>query len=111
VTYDLALADRIRELLLFEPDVVETRMFGGLAFLLRGHIAVAVSGGGGLLMRAEADEWEQLLAQPGVGPFEMRGRPLRGWVRVSEDAVSADEDLQRWVETGVDLARALGPSD
>ena len=110
MAYDHALADRIRELLLFEPDVVEKRMFGGLAFLLHGHIAVAVSGGGGLLMRAEPDEWQELLSQPSVEPFVMRGRPLRGWVRVSEEAVSEEADLQRWVETGVDLARALPPS-
>jgi TfoX/Sxy family transcriptional regulator of competence genes len=110
VAYDVELADRIRELLLFSPDVSEKRMFGGVSFLIGGHIAVAVSGSGGLLLRAQGDEWEELLAQPHVGPFVMRGRELRGRLRVSEDAVTEDEDLKHWVETGVDLARALPPS-
>jgi TfoX/Sxy family transcriptional regulator of competence genes len=110
VAYDVELADRVRELLLFDPAVSEKRMFGGVAFLIGGHIAVAVSSSGGLLMRAEDDEWEALLAQPHVGPFVMRGRELRGWVRVSEEAVTEDEDLKRWVETGADLARALPPA-
>ncbi len=107
VAYDTELADRIRALLLFEPDVSEKRMFGGLAFLVHGHMAVAVSGRGGLLLRVEVDEQEQLMSQPGVSAFEMRGRPLRGWAHVDEEAVTADADLERWVSTGVDLAREL----
>ena len=111
MAYDLELADRIRELLPFDHDVVEKQMFGGLAFLIGGHIAVAVSGSGGLLMRCESEEWEELLAQPGVGPFEMQGRPARGWIRVEEGGVSEDEELARWVEAGVGLARSLPPKD
>lgn len=110
VGYDLDLADRVRELLLLEPDVAEKRMFGGFSFLIGGHIAVAVSSRGGLLMRVENDERDELLAQPGVEPFIMRGRALKGWVHVTEDAISDDTDLARWVETGVDLARALPPA-
>lgn len=110
MTYDADLADRIRELLIFEPDVVEKRMFGGLAFLIGGHIAVAVSGSGGLLMRAEHEDTAELLTQPHVEPFVMRGRALSGWVRVGEEAVAEDGDLKRWVEAGVGLARSLPPS-
>ena len=107
--YDELLADRIRELLLFEPDVTEKRMFGGLSFLINGHIAVAVSRSGGLLMRAERDEREQLLARPYVEPWVMRGKELEDWVRVGEEAVTEDADLRWWVATGADLARALPP--
>lgn len=109
MAYDELLADRIREFLLFEPDVAEKRMFGGLSFLVNGHIAVAVSGRGGLLMRAEREEREQLLAMPHVEPWVMRGRELEDWVRVGEEAVTEDVDLRWWVEAGVDLARALAP--
>ncbi len=84
-------------------------MFGGLAFLIGGHIAVAVSGSGGLLMRCEPDEWEQLMAQPGVGPFEMQGRAARGWIRVEAEVVSEDAELASWVEAGVGFARSLPP--
>jgi TfoX/Sxy family transcriptional regulator of competence genes len=110
VAYDADLADRIRELLLFEPDVVEKRMFGGITFLIGGHIAVGVSGSGGLLMRSEHEDTEELLTQPHVEPFVMRGRALRGWVRVGEEAVVDDEELQRWVEAGVGFARSLPPA-
>ncbi|MGH2860711.1 MAG: TfoX/Sxy family protein [Solirubrobacteraceae bacterium] len=109
MAYDAELAQRVRELLLFEPDVAEKRMFGGLSFLISGHIAVAVSRSGGLLMRAERDEREQLLALPDVEPWVMRGRQLQDWVRVGEEAVADDADLKRWVQTGVGLARALPP--
>ena len=109
MAYDAQLADRIRELLLFDPDVAEKRMFGGLSFLINGHIAVAVSGRGGLLMRAEREQREQLLAMPYVEPWMMRGRELEDWVRVGEEAVAEDADLRWWVGAGVDLARALPP--
>jgi len=110
VAYDEVLADRIRELLVLEPDVVEKRMFGGIAFLIGGHIAVGVSNTGGLLMRVEHDDTEELLTQPHVEPFVMRGRAMSGWVRVGEEAVAEGQDLNRWVEAGVGYARSLPPS-
>ena len=109
MAYDLELAQRVRELLTFEPDIIEKKMFGGLAFLIGGHIAVAVSGSGGLLMRSEVDETEELLRQPYVEPFIMRGRAMNGWVRVSADGVVDDAELRRWVQAGVGFARALPP--
>jgi TfoX/Sxy family transcriptional regulator of competence genes len=109
VAYDELLADRIRALLLFDPDVGERRMFGGLAFLINGHIAAAVSGGGGLLMRADRDEREQLLAMPHIEPWVMRGKELEDWVRVGAEAIEDDAELRRWVESGVGYARSLPP--
>jgi hypothetical protein len=109
MAYDLELAQRVREMLTFDPDVVEQRMFGGLAFLIGGHMAVAVSGSGGLLMRCEPDETDEMLAQPYVEPFVMRGREMKGWVRVDAEGVAEDAELKRWVESGVGFARALPP--
>ncbi len=110
MAYDSELAERVRHLLMFEPELAEKRMFGGVAFLINGHIAVAVSSRGGLLMRVEEDETEAMLAMPHVEPFEMRGKALRGWAHVGKEAVAEDDDLQRWVASGVELARALPPS-
>lgn len=107
MAYDTDLAQRVRELLTFEPEVVEKKMFGGLSFLIGGHLAVGVSGAGGLLMRSEPAETEDLLAQPHVEPFVMRGRTMNGWVRVGAEAVEDDAELKRWVESGVGYARSL----
>jgi hypothetical protein len=107
--YDVELAERVRALLVYEPDIVEKKMFGGLSFLIGGHLAVGVSGSGGLLMRAEPGETEELLAQPYVEPFVMRGRAMNGWVRVGAEGVAEEEELKRWVESGVGYARSLPP--
>lgn len=88
---DEALAARLRELL---PDATEKRMFGGVAFLVDGALTVAASGQGGLLVRVDPARAEALLAEGGVGPMEMRGRELRGWLRVGGEAL---EPLERWV--------------
>jgi TfoX/Sxy family transcriptional regulator of competence genes len=110
VAYDEELTDRIREMLVLEPDVVEKRMFGGIAFLIGGHIAVGVSNTGGLLMRSEHEDTDALLRLPHVEPFVMRGKAMRGWVRVGAEAVDEDDELRRWVESGVGYARSLPPS-
>jgi TfoX/Sxy family transcriptional regulator of competence genes len=109
MAYDTELAQRVRELLTFEPGVVEKKMFGGLAFLVGGHMSVAVSGTGGLLMHVEPEETQELLAQPYVEPFVMRGRAMNGWVRVAAEGVEDDEELKRWVQAGVGYARSLPP--
>jgi hypothetical protein len=109
MAYDEELAQRVREILLLEPGVVEKKMFGGLSFLIGGHLAVGVSGSGGLLMRSDPEDTEQLLAQAYVEPFVMRGRAMNGWVRVGAEAVAADGELRQWVEAGVGYARSLPP--
>jgi TfoX/Sxy family transcriptional regulator of competence genes len=109
VAYDEALADRIRELLATDHDVVEKKMFGGLAFLIGGNMSVSASGQGGLLLRCDPEETDTLVRQPHVERFEMRGRQMDGWLRVDADAVESREELERWVAIGVDYARSLPP--
>jgi hypothetical protein len=107
MAYDEDLAARIRDLVGEDPDITEKKMFGGLAFLAGGSMAVAVSGKGGLMVRCEPAETDVLLAEPGAGVFEMRGRPLDGWLRVDAGAVATDRDLHAWVDRGVAYARSL----
>ena len=107
MAYDEALADRVRELLAPESRVTEQRMFGGLAFLIRGNMAVAVSREGGLLVRVDPTESDALLAKPGARPMHMRGRAMRGWLRVDAGAVRTKRQLTTWVARGVTYARGL----
>jgi TfoX/Sxy family transcriptional regulator of competence genes len=109
MAYDEALAGRIRALTEGEP-VVEKKMFGGLAFLVGGHMAVAASGQGGLLVRVEPAHTEALLHEPGAAPMEMGGRgAMAGWLRVDAEAVVDDEALAVWVQRGLDYAGSLPP--
>jgi len=109
MTYDEELAERIRDVLGAEPDVSEMRMFGGLAFLVAGNMAVAASGQGGLMVRVDPEETEALLAEPHAAPFEMRGRQMNGWLRVDAEGVAIEAELEPWVERGVEYARSLPP--
>jgi TfoX/Sxy family transcriptional regulator of competence genes len=109
VAYDEGLADRIRELLAREAGVTERKMFGGLAFLLHGNMAVAASGQGGLLVRADPAASEKLIGTPGARPMEMRGREMLGWLRVDTAHVRTKRQLTRWVTIGVTYARSLPP--
>ena len=109
MAYDDALASRIRALLGDDPGVTEQRMFGGLAFLAGGNMAVAVSGQGGLMVRVEPGETEALLGEPGASEFEMKGRPMKGWLRVDAAAVDDDAVLERWAERGLSYAGSLPP--
>ena len=107
MAYDDVLAARIREAVEGEPGLSEKSMFGGLAFLVAGNMAVAASGQGGLLLRIDPADADTLTREPHVQRFEMRGRAMDGWLHVGVEAVEQDEDLRRWVETGVDYARSL----
>jgi TfoX/Sxy family transcriptional regulator of competence genes len=107
VAYDEDLADRIRALLATDHDVVEKKMFGGLAFLVGGNMSVSASGQGGLLLRCDPEETDALIVEPGVSRFEMRGRAMDGWLRVEPDVVESPAELERWVAVGVDYARSL----
>jgi TfoX/Sxy family transcriptional regulator of competence genes len=107
VAYDEKLADRIRELVGSEPDLTEKKMFGGLAFLIAGNMAVAASGQGGLLVRVDPEESDTLVAKTKAYPMEMRGRTMHGWLRVDTDDVRTRAQLARWVERGTSYARSL----
>jgi TfoX/Sxy family transcriptional regulator of competence genes len=107
VAYDEGLAQRIRDLVGDDLDVTEKRMFGGLTFLVNGTMSVTVSGRGGLMVRLDPADAEALLDGNVVVPFEMRGRPMRGWVRVSGAGYATQEQLRDWVERSVEYARTL----
>jgi TfoX N-terminal domain len=109
MAYDEDVANLLRELMADETGVVEKKMFGGLAFLIGGHMSVAASGQGGLLVRVDPDETEALLEEPHAGPFLMRGRRMEGWLRVDPDGARTIEDLAPWVRRGVAYARSLPP--
>jgi len=109
MAYDQDLAERIRELLVDEPTVTEKPMFGGLAFLLGGNMAVAASGQGGLLVRVDKARTDELVETTSARPMEMRGRPMQGWLRVDADAVRTDAPLAEWVALGTACARSLPP--
>jgi TfoX/Sxy family transcriptional regulator of competence genes len=107
--YDEDLAGRIREVMGGERGVTEQRMFGGLAFLIGGHMSVAASSGGGLMVRVDPEETNALTAEPHARPFEMRGRPMVGWIRVDAEGVRTQAELEPWVRRGVAYARSLPP--
>ena len=105
--YDHELADRIRELVAGVEGVAEQRMFGGLAFLIDGNMSVAASGQGGLLVRVNPDETDPLVDGERATPMVMRGREMRGWLRVDAAAVAAAGQLEQWVARSVTYARSL----
>ena len=107
MAYDRELAERVRAALSTEPEVREKAMFGGLAFLVDGAMAVAVSGKGGLMVRCERERTEELVAADGVTRMVMRGRELDGWLWVAAEVVDDEEALRRWVAIGRDVARSL----
>ena len=107
--YDDELANRLRELVKGERGLSEKRMFGGLAFLIDGKLAVSACSGGGLLLRIDPTLTESLVSEPHVGRFEMRGRVMDGWLRVDADVLKTDDELRRWVGHGLTYARSLPP--
>jgi TfoX/Sxy family transcriptional regulator of competence genes len=108
MAYDEDLANRIRELMADLP-VTEKQMFGGLAFLVGGHMAVAASGQGGLLVSCEHGDTAELLAKPHAEPMVMRGKEMEGWVRVGAEGVRTRRQLDPWVRRGIARAQALPP--
>src|SRR6187397_411401 len=111
MAYDEDLANRIRELIASEDGYAEQKMFGGIGFMIDGHMAVGVSGQGGLMIHCSKEETEALLAKPGARPFEMRGREMKGWLRVDAESVGTKRALEPWVMQSVAFARALPPKE
>jgi TfoX/Sxy family transcriptional regulator of competence genes len=109
MAYDEHLAERIRELLADEPDVTERRMFGGLAFLVGGHMAISASGQGGALVRVDPASSAGLVERAAAEPAVMKGRAMDGWLRVDSDHLRTKRQLARWVSLGAGYARTLPP--
>jgi len=109
VAYDEDLANRIRELIAMEPDLTEKKMFGGLAFLINGHLSVSASGRGGLMVRVDPADSDAMVAKPHVSLMVMRGREMPGWLRIAEEGIKTKRQLEPWVKRGVAHARALPP--
>jgi TfoX/Sxy family transcriptional regulator of competence genes len=109
MSYEEDLAHRVRELLADEHGLSEMSMFGGLAFLLDGNMAVAASSKGGLMLRVGPDATDVALSGTHTRPFEMRGRPAKGWIRVDPEGLKTKRQLASWVRKGVEFARALPP--
>ena len=107
MAYDEKLAERIRELAAGERNLTEKKMFGGLAFLIGGNMAVAASGQGGLLVRVDPDRSDSLVDSTNARPMEMRGRQMQGWLRLDTEDVRTKRQLARWVELGTSYARSL----
>jgi len=107
MAYDEALAERVRELLLGDRDVTEKKMFGGLAFLVGGHMAIAASREGGLLLRVDPAQFDTLMDTTTARPMEMRGREMHGWLRVDADAVKTKRQLTKWATLSATYARSL----
>jgi len=108
MVYDAGLADRMREELASEPAVTEKRMFGGLAFLVSGHMAVCATNGG-LMVRIDPTQGDALLTDPRASRMVMQGRELSGWLVVDLDESATDEELKRWISHGVDYVKSLPP--
>ena len=109
MAYDEELAERIRAEVAGEKNVTEMKMFGGLAFLIGGHMAVAASGQGGLMVRVDPADTESLVDGDTVTRMEMRGRRMDGWLRVTAEAVASDEALAAWAGRGLAYVRTLPP--
>ena len=109
MAYDEELAARVRDIVQGEDGLTEKKMFGGLAFLVGGNMAVAASGQGGLMLRIDPADSDALVDDVHVHRMEMRGRQMDGWLRVDDAAVTTDEELGRWVARGVGYASSLPP--
>ena len=109
VPYDQVLADRIRNHIGNDPALAEKKMFGGLAFLIQGNMAVAASGQGGMMVRVNPDESDELVATTPAQVTVMRGRAMPGWLRLSSDDVATPDQVAAWVGRGVSYARSLPP--
>jgi|SRR6516165_5142618 hypothetical protein len=107
MAYDEELADRIRELIGADRKLTQQKMFGGLAFLIGGNMAIAASGQGGVLVHVAPDQSDRLLATTDAQPMVMRGRSMQGWLRVAPEHVRTKRQLEKWVKLGTAYARSL----
>ncbi len=108
MAFDEALADRIRDVLASRPELSERKMFGGIAFMLAGNMAVGVIGED-LMVRLDPADAEKALGEPHTRPMDFTGKPAKNMVYVDPEGTASDEDLAAWVEAGADYATSLPP--
>ena len=106
VAYDIDVADRIRARIGPRPGLTEREMFGGVAFMINGNMAIGVSGAE-LMVRVGKEAHEEAVARPGARTFDMGARPMRGWISVTDDGYDSEDDFGYWVEHGVAYAGSL----
>jgi TfoX/Sxy family transcriptional regulator of competence genes len=109
MAYDETLAQRIRTLANSTPGLSEKKMFGGLAFLVNGNMAISASGNGGVMVRVDPAQSDAITSSSNARMVEMRGREMPGWLRVDTIDVQTDEELKHWVELGTKYASSLPP--
>lgn len=108
MAYDEQLEERIRAILPDEPSIVSKKVFGGLAFMLDGNMAVGVSSDE-LMVRVGTDAFDDAVTADGVRPFDMSGKRMNGWILVSDEAIAEEVDLGRWIDVGMAFAASLPP--
>lgn len=108
MAYDEALADRIRDLWVGRTDVVEKRMFGGLCFMVAGHMTAGVVGDD-LMVRTGKEQHDALVQAPGASTMNFTGKPMRAMLVVTADALDSDDTLTRWLERALDFTGTLPP--
>ena len=106
MAYDERLAERIRGQLASIQGLVEKRMFGGIGFMIQGNMACGINGEN-LIVRVGPEQYERALAEPHVGPFDMTGRPMKGWVVVAAEGCATEAHLRSWIQRGVAVAQSL----
>lgn len=107
MSYDEVLAERIRELVAKERGLSEKKMFGGLAFLIGGNMAIAASGQGGILVRVNSEQSQRLVRTTKATVAVMQGRAMPGWLRVRSEDVRTTSQLRKWVTLGTSMARSM----
>ena len=107
MAYDVELAERIRKIVFNEQGLTTSRMFGGLAFLINGHLAASASSQGGMLLRVDPAQTDSLVTSPHLERFQMRGREMNGWLRIAPEAISTERSLRKWIAYGLAYARSL----
>lgn len=107
MAYNTKLAERIRSQLEGVP-FVEKKMFGGVGFLLNGNMACGVNKDD-LIVRVNPEKHSAFLKKPNVRPFDMTGRPMKGWLVVEADGFKTEKQLNTWIKEGVEFALALPP--
>jgi TfoX/Sxy family transcriptional regulator of competence genes len=108
MAYDQRLADDVRARIGDRPDLTEREMFGGIAFMIGGNMAVGVSGDE-LMVRIGKEAHDDLVTEPGARTFDMSARPMRGWLSVSAEGFGTDASLDSWIGRGVSYAESLPP--